>query len=296
MTIKAIVCDMDGTLLTSDSLIDPQTLDKLKELQKKGIKLILASGRSYIRLLPDALKLDMEKHGGMVIDVNGTSIYDVSSKKRDRLGMLNSFHINKINEFFSSFNVEIQYSQDDTIYTYLPEEIYTLKKNIRGEMKLPDDYPWMGGMYGWLCDTRDGYPYQHMIRSLQHSPESCNKISIVQDPHYMSFVKETLTKHAFIGDYEFVFSDERKMEITNKNINKGNALKALQEKLNILDDELIVFGDSENDVSMFHGRKYSIAMANALPLAKQSANFHTEDHNHSGVYSMLNKFEQNGLF
>ncbi|WP_027108347.1 Cof-type HAD-IIB family hydrolase [Lacticigenium naphthae] len=296
MTIKAIVCDMDGTLLTSDSLIDTQTLNKLKELQAKGVKLILASGRSYIRLLPDALKLDMEKHGGMLIDVNGTSIYDVSTKKRNRLGMLNSFHINKINDFFSSFTVEIQYSQDDTIYTYLPEEIYRIKKNIRGEMKLPHDYPWAGGMYSWLCDTRDGYPNQHMIRSLHNSPEFCNKMSIVQDPPYMSFVKETLTEDPFIKDYEFVFSDERKMEITNKNINKGTALKVLQEELNIQDDELMVFGDSENDVSMFAGRKYSIAMANALPLAKQSANFHTDDHNHRGVYTMLEEFEQKGLF
>ena len=59
MVIKAIVCDMDGTLLNSNNNIDLQTLNKLKELQEKGIRLILASGRSYIRLLPHALSLDM---------------------------------------------------------------------------------------------------------------------------------------------------------------------------------------------------------------------------------------------
>lgn len=296
MVIKAIVCDMDGTLLNSDNNIDLQTLNKLKELQKTGIRLILASGRSYIRLLPHARSLDMNIYDGIIIDVNGTSIYDVGSKKRNRLGILESDQIRKINEFFSLFNVEIQYSQDDTIYTYLPENIYKLKKNIRGEMKLPEDYPWMGGMYGWLCDTRDGYPNQYMIRNLNDSPSFCNKISIVQDPHYMTFLKDTIAGHSFLTDYETVFSDERKMELTNKYITKGNALNLFQKKYNIGNEELLVFGDSENDISMFKDRKYSIAMKNALPSAKQKANFHADDHNNAGIFKMLTQFEKEGLF
>lgn len=294
VTIKAIVCDMDGTLLNSNGEIDGKTLDKLITLQQNGIKLILASGRSYLRLLPDALKLEMDKNNGMIIDVNGTSIYNVSTEERNRLGILDTEDIKKLNDYFSLFNVEIQYSQDDTVYTYLPEKIYTLKKNIRGEMKLPQDYPWMGGMFGWLCDTRDGYPNQHMIRDINLSPEYCNKMSVVQDPHYMEFIKETLTNHPIYGDFEFVFSDERKMEITYKNITKGNALDELLQLSGIENDEIVVFGDSENDISMFHEKKFSVAMKNALPSAQQNANFVTNTNDNFGVFNMLTQLEEQG--
>lgn len=296
MTIKAIVCDMDGTLLTSDNTMGPKTLAKLIELQERGIKLILASGRSYIRLLPDALKLRMDKHDGLMIDVNGTSIYNVQNEARTRIGLLERSAIEEINEFFSLFTVELQYSQDDTIYTYLPDEIYQLKRNIRGEMRLPDDYPWMGGMHGWLCDTRDGYPNQYMVRDFQETPDFCNKMSVVQEPDYMTFVRDTLANHPIYDQFEYVFSDERKMEITSKGITKGNALDLILDKHAIQADEVAVFGDSENDVSMFQAKKYSVAMANALQYAKQSANFFTDDHNHEGIYNMLVRMEDKGLF
>lgn len=287
---------MDGTLLNSNGEIDGQTVDKLITLQQNGIKLILASGRSYLRLLPDALKLEMDKYNGMIIDVNGTSIYDVHTKERNRLGILDNKAIKKLNDYFSPFNVEIQYSQDDTIYTYLTEKIYNLKRNIRGEMKLPQDYPWMGGMYGWLCDTRDGYPKQHMIRDITLSPEYCNKMSIVQDPHYMEFIKETLTDHPIYDNFEYVFSDERKMEITYKGITKGNALDELLQQLGIENDEVVVFGDSENDISMFHDKKFSVAMRNALPSAQQNSNFITDTNDNFGVFNMLTQLEEQGHF
>lgn len=295
MTIKAIVCDMDGTLLTSEHKIAQRTLQKLIELQKDGVKLILASGRSYVRMLPDALKLHMDRFGGLIIDVNGTSIYDVQAAKRQRIGSMERANIEELNAFFSIFDVELQYTQDDTIYTYLPDSIYNLKRNIRGEMRLPEDYPWTGGMYSWLCDTRDGYPNQHMVRDLAATPASCNKVSIVQEPAYIAFVRQSLVNHPIYERYEFVFSDERKMEVTQKGITKGKALDLLLEKYRIQNDEVAVFGDSENDLSMFHEKKYSVAMANALPAAKEKANYMTESHNHDGIYNMLTRMEAKDL-
>jgi len=50
--VKAIIMDMDGTLLDANNTILPETKQKLLDLQKQGVRLILASGRSYTRLLP----------------------------------------------------------------------------------------------------------------------------------------------------------------------------------------------------------------------------------------------------
>jgi hydroxymethylpyrimidine pyrophosphatase-like HAD family hydrolase len=66
-------------LLTADHAISPKTQELLLSLQQKGITLVLASGRSYLRLMPDALKLKMDSYQGYLIDVNGSSIYDFNS-------------------------------------------------------------------------------------------------------------------------------------------------------------------------------------------------------------------------
>jgi hypothetical protein len=295
MPIKAIVCDMDGTLLTADHAISPKTQQLLLSLQQKGVTLVLSSGRSYLRLMPDALKLKMDAHQGYLIDVNGSSIYDCSSQTRERLGIMDSEDIQKVTSVFRTFNVEIQFSQDAGLYTYLPESLYDLKKKIRGEMRLPDDYPWASGMYSWLCDMRDGYPEQKLILDLKDAPASCNKISISQDPHFMEAVTQSLPHLGLHDDYELVFSDERKLEITKKGINKGNALDTLLAKLGISNEEVAVFGDSENDLSMLTGRRYSFAMANALPKAKSVATYSTRSNDEEGVYHGLNQLMTEGL-
>lgn len=48
MPIRLIATDMDGTLLTDEPLILPETADVLRRAAEKGIVLSLASGR-----LPD---------------------------------------------------------------------------------------------------------------------------------------------------------------------------------------------------------------------------------------------------
>ena len=60
--LDAIVMDMDGTLLDPNNKILPETKEALIACQKQGTKLVLASGRSYTRLLPYAKELELCKH------------------------------------------------------------------------------------------------------------------------------------------------------------------------------------------------------------------------------------------
>lgn len=67
--IKAIVMDMDGTLLNSKNQISEKTRQVLLEAQQQGITLILASGRSYTRLLKYARELEMDRYGGWLLSL-----------------------------------------------------------------------------------------------------------------------------------------------------------------------------------------------------------------------------------
>lgn len=69
MDIKAIVMDMDGTLLNSKEKIQSKTKNALLQCQKKGIKIILASGRNYGRIKPYLDELKLEKYGGLIMSM-----------------------------------------------------------------------------------------------------------------------------------------------------------------------------------------------------------------------------------
>ena len=74
MNIKLIIMDMDGTLLDADSNITKDNLDALIKAQQKGIRLVLASGRSYKSLLKYGKQLQMDKYNGYFVVVNGVLI------------------------------------------------------------------------------------------------------------------------------------------------------------------------------------------------------------------------------
>ena len=61
MNVKWIVTDMDGTLLNGRDEIGARTKEALMVCQKKGIRLILASGRSYVRQMPYARELVLKE-------------------------------------------------------------------------------------------------------------------------------------------------------------------------------------------------------------------------------------------
>lgn len=289
MAIKFIVCDLDETLLNDEGMVDDLTTDLLIRAQESGVKVGLASGRSYKRMLHVAEKLQLAKNDGLLIDVNGTSVVKMATQKRQRLALLDKDDMFELFNYFKDKNVEIQFNLDDAIYIYLPNNIYELKKRIRAEMKLPEDYPWTGGSFGWLADMRDGYPYSYLVDDPALVPEEINKVSLNQDLPFLDALLQNIKDNNELTDYSLVKTSERTIGITKKGVDKGNALKAVMNQLALLPDEVVVFGNAENDVSMFHCTKHSYAVDNASESVKEQAACTTFSNNDYGVYKALKK-------
>ena len=81
---------------------------------------------------------------------------------------------------------------------------------------------------------------------------------------------------------EFVVSGGKWIDIMNKGINKGKAIKILQEKFNIDEKNTMVFGDYYNDLTMFKAAHHSYAMGNAPEDVKKHAKFIAESNNKDG--------------
>ncbi|MCF0111653.1 MAG: HAD family phosphatase, partial [Erysipelotrichaceae bacterium] len=77
--IKAILLDIDGTLVTKQGIITERTKEALLRAGKQGIKLILASGRPVNGMLHLAREIGMDKHHGLCVAFNGAQVLDVTT-------------------------------------------------------------------------------------------------------------------------------------------------------------------------------------------------------------------------
>ncbi|MBQ6833994.1 MAG: HAD-IIB family hydrolase, partial [Lachnospiraceae bacterium] len=76
---EIIVLDLDGTLTNRDKVITPRTKAALMEAQKRGKKVVLASGRPTPGVLPLAEELELKNYGGYILSFNGGMIMNCTT-------------------------------------------------------------------------------------------------------------------------------------------------------------------------------------------------------------------------
>ncbi len=76
MAYELLVLDLDGTLTNSKKEITAPTREALMDLQKRGKKVVLASGRPTKGIEPLAEELDLATYGSYILSFNGACITD----------------------------------------------------------------------------------------------------------------------------------------------------------------------------------------------------------------------------
>ena len=163
--------DMDGTLLNSKDKISQKTKDALIECQKNGIKIVLASGRNYGRIKPYLEELHLEEFGGLLIEINGIAIYDMSTNQRTILRQMHEDEVHPVFSYLMNLNAESIAVYDEGLFDYMPDHILTMKQKLRLSLDLPEDYPWTAGAWSWFWDMRNGYPCQKYIEKVEEKIE-----------------------------------------------------------------------------------------------------------------------------
>ena len=86
------------------------------------------------------------------------------------------------------------------------------------------------------------------------------------------------------------------LDIYKPGVNKGTALKKLQEQLGITREETMAFGDQQNDIGMIREAQYSYAVENAEAEVKTHCRFRTESNAACGVLSAIEAYlKENNL-
>jgi len=85
------------------------------------------------------------------------------------------------------------------------------------------------------------------------------------------------------------------IHIKNAHINKGVGLKKVSELLGWSTQDVVVIGDSENDVEMFNVAGFRVAVGNADPKLKQMATLVTKGEYGAGVAEAIETIERSFL-
>lgn len=277
MDLKAIVLDIDGTLLNDERIITTRTKDKLIAAQKQGIKVILASGRPTQGMLPLAKELEMEKYEGFLVSYNGASVYDVKKEKVLYKQGIPTALAHEILAHLQNYDLTLMVDQGE--YMYVNDVFTNFRPDVVSDYKNIVHYETGAGNFK-VCEVDD---YSKVIT------EPVNKILVAGDHEYIKEHEQAM-RGPFEKKITAAFSTPFYFEYTDQGIDKAKALDEVLPDMAILPEHIISFGDGQNDRSIIEYAGVGVAMGNAVPEIREIADEVTATNAEDGIAAFLDKF------
>lgn len=273
MVIKAIVLDIDGTLLNSNKVITLKTKRALLAAQQKGIKVILASGRPTTGMQQYAEQLELARYGGLLVSYNGAKVIDCQTGRVLFNEALPIKTAQAVLEHLKQFDVKVMIDRDDYLYV---NDVYD---NIIHHHNQPINiiaYEARGGQFK-LAEQTDLALFANF---------ELNKILTAGEPAYLMTHYEAMMA-PFKTDCHCVFTAPFYFEFTAQGIDKAKALASVLEPCGICAAEVLAIGDGQNDISMIQYAGVGVAMANAVEELQAVANYQTLSNDEDGIATIL---------
>ena len=256
---KLIALDIDGTLLNSEKKITNEVFNSIQEAKKSGAKVVLSTGRPLPGVTPLLDELNLNDDGDYVICFNGAVVQEVKSKK-----ILS--------------NIEMCHDDFVLINNLAKENNTHVHINTPTNLIIPEETP---SKYTIHESTLNNIDIVSMNEEDINDDITFCKIMIIDEPEKL---EEVIEKYTIVRSAPFF------LEFLNKNANKGTALEALCNTINIPLSKSIAVGDEENDQHMIKMAGLGVAMGNARDSIKEIANYVTCSNNEHGVAKVIDKF------
>ncbi|NKC68383.1 Cof-type HAD-IIB family hydrolase [Vagococcus fluvialis] len=271
--MKAIVLDIDGTLLTSEKKLSKLTKASLLKAQKQGVKVILASGRPTTGMLDLAEELELAKYDGYLVSYNGSKVIDVKTGEELFNQAMTVEEGKAVLEHMKQFDVTVMIDKDDYMYT---NDVFSCTLDYKGQPLNIVEYESRGGKYK-LCEKDD------LAEFLDYP---INKILTAGKPEYLQEVYQEM-KAPFNNQLNCVFTADFYFEFTAQDIDKAKALYTVLSPLGIERKDVIAFGDGHNDITMLAYAGMGVAMENAVSELKRVADFETNSNDEESIANFL---------
>ena len=271
--IKALFFDLDGTLLNSRKRVDDTSVQAISRAREKGIRVYYASARSP-RLDQTLLWTEREFSlfdGG--IYCNGACCV---TDNETTYSFMDENAVRKIVDIVSNYeNVHLS--------LHMPEEGYAFNFAPDAEM----DHTW------GLENARITYITDEAIRSTTKILVFHDHLTDAVDELPKELIEEFQEK---IGDRArfYVTDGGKTVQFAAQGVSKLSAIKRVQQRLHLKDDEICVFGDDINDLEMISYYAHSVAMGNGADAVKQKAGFITKSNDENGIAFAIENYILNG--
>ncbi len=262
MPIHMVVTDIDGTLVKDSSPeIYPEMIDAIRELRKMGILFCIATGRQYysVRHMFEEVADDIVylcENGAHVV-YNGQDIH-IKEMKGDIVREL----LLELRQFRERFGLVI--STPTGCYLEHPsKEFETLiRDSYHNKYQLTDDF------------LKEDVP--------------CIKMAIYQRGSIRAFGEGEIIPR-WKDKVKTCMAGEEWVDFMDAHVDKGEALRFLQEYFGISREETMVFGDNANDIGMLAAGGESYAVENAREEIREKAKYTCPGYQEKGVYAVIAK-------
>ncbi len=268
MTYKIIALDLDGTLTNSEKIITEKTREKLMEFQKNGGKVVLASGRPTMGILPHAQRLRLKEYGGYILSFNGGCVIDCKTNSVLFQQKLPLSVIPEIMDIIKDYPVGINtYEGSDILVGNCVNEYTELEARING----------MGIHY--------------VDNFAEYVQFDVNKCLLQGDPAVILELEQILSEKYknILGIFK---SEAFFLEIVPKGVDKAMSIDRLLKMIGIRTEECIACGDGFNDISMIRYAGLGVAMSNAKQPVKDAADYITLSNDQDGIAHLLKKISK----
>lgn len=260
--IKLIASDLDGTLLDEPNRISKINLDAIEYAYQKGAKFCFSTGRDLQSVKDITCLL---KHKPVLLLGNGSEVYDEDENLVFQ-NFFNNKYLEEVCEIMNENDVPHMIFTTDGFYTTTnPVEVRRRFIERIGKIRNQE----MAHIFATNMDKPCNNLVQ--IEDIQEFAKT-KKVLKVEGFHYNSKPVEDVKKELEkFTELSHLSTGKNNVEVTNLTATKGLALKRYCEHANIKKDEVMVMGDSHNDLSMFELFKYSFAPENSIQEIKDYA-------------------------
>ncbi|MFC0178906.1 pyridoxal phosphatase [Thorsellia kenyensis] len=270
MKYSVIALDLDGTLLNDNKVISRVSLDILSQAQKKGLTVIIATGRHHITMIDYHRQLRLTTDA---ICCNGVYQYDILNSSVVASTPVSHADVERMVHLGKQHQIPF-YLYVDNVMLYSNKEAHA--KRVAGWDSAHDER--LNKVFKWYPNFLTAY-------------ESYNKLwkfSVAWDD--ISALKNFVAAVESEAKLQCLWSWENQVDIALPGTGKGPRLKEYVESLGKTMNDVIAFGDNFNDVSMLEMAGLGVAMGNHAKGVEAFADLIIGDNNSDSIAETIRNY------
>lgn len=279
--IKLVAVDLDGTLLNRRGTIDEPTAKAVRRAARQGIILVVSTGRPMSEI-PERELNDLGI--SYIVALNGAAIYQMPERKCIYKKPMEAESVARLMEKLGKLEVYPDLFSEHGEYGMGDRE------ELLQRLSLPSDIREFIRTHSVFVPALPEFIRRKKLEILKISVSFIH----TRDGYVIDHQEAEEVMEDFPG-LTVVSGGGDNMEITDKNVTKGEGLALLLQKEGIPWDQVMAIGDSQNDLDSISKASIGIAMANSSDELKKQADFVVSSNADNGVAEALTLFALNEI-